>query len=220
MRIIAGKFKGRILHSFSGRSVRPTSDRLRETLFDILQDDVEGSLVWDAFAGTGALGLEALSRGAKWVVFTEKSRQALRLLQKNIRLLGVSGSVRLVQGDAVSWASRLGYCFDLVFLDPPYDFHSYLDLALAIGTHRVCRPQGKIILEHHKNSSHVARLLKSFKSARQVRQGESVLSFFFGEEFIRGSADWMAHRVSLYTADPDILPRNPTRSRSRTPRRS
>ncbi|MBI2821119.1 MAG: 16S rRNA (guanine(966)-N(2))-methyltransferase RsmD [Acidobacteria bacterium] len=187
MRIVAGKYKGRILRSFPGREIRPTSDRLRETLFDILQAEVPGSRVWDAFAGTGALGLEALSRGASLVVLTERSREAFGLLEKNVRLLDAGDSVRLIYADAVGWAARSPWSFDLVFLDPPYNFRRYLHLALAIGTHRVCHPQGKIILEHHKRAPQVSKLLESFHPDRQVRQGDSVLSFFSGEEFIRAA---------------------------------
>ncbi len=187
MRIIAGKFKGRTLHSVRGRNVRPTSDRLRESLFNILQKDVAGATVWDAFAGTGALGLEALSRGAGFVVFTERSKQALNLLHKNIDLLGVAAESELIGADALQWVRTSRHRFDLVFLDPPYNFRQYLELARAISTANVCNPEGRVVLEHHKKPLGVEELLEVFRSYRQVRQGDSVLSFFGGQEFNRDS---------------------------------
>jgi 16S rRNA (guanine(966)-N(2))-methyltransferase RsmD len=183
MRIIAGRFKGRILHSVPGRKIRPTSDRLRETLFNILQADTAGAVVWDAFAGTGALGLEALSRGARFVVFTEQSRQAFELLKKNIGLLGVAAESELVHTDAIHWARQSSRQFDLIFLDPPYDFQQYGDLARAVGAAGVCHEGTKVVLEHCKKSATVAELVKLVHPYRRVRQGDSVLSFFRGEEF-------------------------------------
>ena len=183
MRIIAGRFKGRVLHSFKGRNIRPTSDRLRETLFNILQKELSGASVWDAFAGTGALGLEALSRGAGFVLFTERSRQAVKLLLKNVNLLGITGETEVIHADAIDWVATTGHRFDIIFLDPPYDFRSYVDLARAIGAARVCNPAGTVVLEHYKVSSGVEKLVETCRPYRQVHQGDSVLSFFSEEEF-------------------------------------
>lgn len=187
MRIIAGKFRGRTLHSFGGRNVRPTSDRLRESLFNILQKDVAGATVWDAFAGTGALGLEAVSRGARFVVFTERNRQAVNLLRKNIDLLGAAAESELIHTDALQWVRTSTHRFDLLFLDPPYNFRQYLELARAISAAQVCSLEGRVILEHHKKPSGVEELLEVFRPYRQLRQGDSVLSFFSGQEFNRNS---------------------------------
>lgn len=185
MRIIAGKHKGRVLRSFSGRRIRPTSDRLRESLFNILQGEFEDATVWDAFAGTGALGLESISRGAASVVFTEDDPQALALLQENVKLLQASHACRIVPTDAISFAEGSQDSFDLIFLDPPYNFQRYLELAHAIGLHQTCRPAGRIILEHHRKSAPVEQLLALIPATRQVRQGDSALSFFPGGEFTR-----------------------------------
>ncbi len=124
MRIIGGVFKGRTLRGPANRAVRPTSDRLRETLFNILahayDDPLPGARVMDLFAGTGALGLEALSRGAKFALFVEEAAEPRALIRANVEVLGVAGSCRILRRDA----TRLGACavppFGLAFLDPPY----------------------------------------------------------------------------------------------------
>ena len=127
MRIIAGKHRHRVLLAPEGRTVRPTSDRARESVFDILahgrfseQDACLDAMVLDAFAGTGAFGLEALSRGARHVVFIEKDREARGSLQKNIAALGETAHSAIVNGDATRPPRATGAC-SLVFLDPPYD---------------------------------------------------------------------------------------------------
>lgn len=127
MRIIGGDFRGRRLASVgkgdAGAHLRPTSDRVRESLFNILQsghgDRLNGARVLDLFAGTGALGLEALSRGAEAVTFVENGRTALKLLRENIRICNAEGTTRILQKDARRLGTAPG-AFDLIFLDPPY----------------------------------------------------------------------------------------------------
>lgn len=122
MRVIAGRFKGRRLQTPKGRAVRPTSDRVRESWLGAIGERVVGTRVLDLFAGSGALGLEALSRGADHVVFVEKARGALSALKANIDALGAADSVRVVRGDALRFARSLEPgTFDLVLADPPYD---------------------------------------------------------------------------------------------------
>jgi 16S rRNA (guanine966-N2)-methyltransferase len=125
MRIVGGEFRGRPLAAPRGRDIRPTSDRLRETLFDILihrfGDPVTGARVLDLFAGTGALGLEAMSRGAAYCLFVEENAEARSLIRRNIESLGLTGRTRLFRRDA----TRLGPAgtivpFSLLFADPPY----------------------------------------------------------------------------------------------------
>jgi 16S rRNA (guanine966-N2)-methyltransferase len=125
MRIIAGRYRGTGLATPSGRAIRPTADHLRETLFNVLVhaygDPVEGARVVDLFAGTGALGLEALSRGARYCLFVEEAAEARGLIRRNVEALGLTGETRLFRRDA----TRLGPCapmepFTLAFLDPPY----------------------------------------------------------------------------------------------------
>ena len=122
MRIIAGKWKSRRLAPVRGRGVRPTTDRVREAWMSILSHRIPGAAVADLFAGSGALGLEALSRGAAHVTFVEKSRGAVRILERNIRALGADGVTTVVRGDAMTHLWGLDPLrYDLALADPPYD---------------------------------------------------------------------------------------------------
>ena len=117
MRVITGKCRGRKLLEPVGKDVRPTTDQVKEALFNIIQFDVEGRKVLDLFAGTGQLGIEALSRGAAECVFVDSSRDSVRLVQENLRRCGLTA--RVVQCDSLGFL-RSGEKFDLVFIDPPY----------------------------------------------------------------------------------------------------
>jgi 16S rRNA (guanine966-N2)-methyltransferase len=120
VRVVAGRYKGRTLHAPKGRSVRPTSDKVRAAIFDVL-GDVEGLRVLDLFAGTGALGIEAVSRGAKFALFVDNGAEARALLRNNVEALGLGGVTKVYRRDA----TNLGPAhpvepFSLAFLDPPY----------------------------------------------------------------------------------------------------
>ena len=122
MRIIAGEWRGRRLKTPRGDATRPTSDRVREAWFSIVGHNIAGASVLDLFSGSGALGLEALSRGAASVVFVEKARAALDALRANIATLGVQDASTVIRGDAMRYARGLdAHTFDLAFADPPYD---------------------------------------------------------------------------------------------------
>lgn len=121
LRIIAGKYKGRILKTPKGPSTRPTQGMLREAVFNICQSEIKGARVLDLFAGSGAMGFEALSRGASHVVFVEKNRFALSCIRENIALLQVKNECFLLSLDALSALKRLKDPFDLIYVDPPYD---------------------------------------------------------------------------------------------------
>jgi 16S rRNA (guanine966-N2)-methyltransferase len=121
VRIIAGEWRGRRLRTPAGGETRPTSDRVREAWFSVMGPSVEGARVLDLFSGSGALGLEALSRGAREVVFVEKGRRPLHALEDNIRSLGAGDRASVVRGDAMAFARRLeAGSFDLALADPPY----------------------------------------------------------------------------------------------------
>jgi len=132
MRIIAGEFRGRKLLPPQGQQTRPITDRVKQSLFDILAPSIEGAVVFDCFAGTGSLGLEALSRGASRAVFFEQDRSAVRLLQENIRALGVSDRAKVVSADLFRWFEKPEWAISagMVFLDPPYRFLSERSAAL------------------------------------------------------------------------------------------
>src|SRR5512137_1580410 len=119
MRVIGGEFRSRRLKALRGRALRPTSDRLRETLFDVLGEEVAGKVFVDAYAGTGAVGIEALSRGAAQVVFIESDRQAAAVLRQNVHALGLDSRSRIIERPAAKVLGAISA--DVVFLDPPYE---------------------------------------------------------------------------------------------------
>lgn len=174
MRIIAGRLKGRRLMAPSGQDVRPTSDRLRGTLFNVLADAVDGARVLDGFAGTGALGLEAWSRGAASVTFVERDPKALAALRANVAACGVLEACVIIRGDFMSVRVESPR-FDLVLLDPPYsldDVQRVLDrgAALVVAT-------GHIVLEHSRrrpSPSEAAGVVRY----RVLTAGDSALSFY------------------------------------------
>lgn len=123
MRVIAGKYKSRVLAEFAGEDVRPTSDRAKEALFNILSLKIYGARVLDLFAGSGALGIESLSRGAKEVVFNDCSKDSLAILKKNLTALKIPANgeeAKLMQSDYLVALGQVRGEFDLIFIDPPY----------------------------------------------------------------------------------------------------
>lgn len=156
MRIVAGTFRGRPIDAPAGRETRPTSDRVREALFSSLDAQTGGigaAVVLDAFAGSGALGLEALSRGADRVTFAERDRHALATLRTNVAALGVGASARLLAGDVLMAARRgrvPGGPFTLLFLDPPYRIDTAAVQALLgdLVSHEALSPGAVAVWEH------------------------------------------------------------------------
>jgi 16S rRNA (guanine(966)-N(2))-methyltransferase RsmD len=177
MRIVAGSLKGRTLKGPSGPGLRPTSDGLRETLFNVLSSRVDGARVLDGFAGTGAVGLEAISRGAVRVTFVESDRRALSLIRQNIDHCGVSGSCEVIAADLATLARRRDPPgpFELVFLDPPYDAPGIEAALIAAG--RWLSGDGILVLEHSKrrpSPEHAGLLVRR----RVLQAGDSALSFY------------------------------------------
>lgn len=155
MRIIAGKYKSRRLVTPRGMDVRPTADRARECLFNIMQNVVAGARILDLFAGTGAVGLEALSRGAILAVFVEKDPRAQRALDQNINSLGVRTDCRVMRRDWLEACRILreeGVRFDVIFADPPYDSAMAETCLLSECTGDILEPEGLLILEHRKKT--------------------------------------------------------------------
>ena len=120
MRIVGGKYKGRTLLQFDGEDIRPTSDKVRESLFNIIQFKIYGKSFLDLFCGTGAMGIEALSRGAAEVVFNDYSKKSLLLLKKNLEKVKVDGGYSVINYDAVSFLNGNKKAFDFIYVDPPY----------------------------------------------------------------------------------------------------
>jgi 16S rRNA (guanine(966)-N(2))-methyltransferase RsmD len=172
MRVIAGEFRSRRLVSVEGTGTRPTSDRLRETMFSILGAGVEGCVFVDAYAGTGAVGIEALSRGARHVVFLEKDRRALDAIRRNLALLKAEARARIVPGAAP--AHLKGIEADIVFLDPPYDQEREYAAALAALE---ANPPALTIVQHSARFA-TAGVYGPLMRDRVVKQGDNALSFY------------------------------------------
>jgi 16S rRNA (guanine966-N2)-methyltransferase len=181
MRIVGGEFRGRGLVAPRTRDIRPSSDRLREALFDIIvhryNDKITGARVLDLFAGTGALGLEALSRGAAFTLFVEESAEARGLIRRNVEALGLTGRTRIFRRDAV----RLGMAgtvlpFDLVFVDPPYG-RQLGNMALAAArAGGWLKPDTICVLEEAKKV--VVGDIPGLRSLETRFIGDSQLAFF------------------------------------------
>jgi 16S rRNA (guanine(966)-N(2))-methyltransferase RsmD len=176
MRIIAGEFKGRRLKAPTWSGLRPTSDKLRETLFNILAPRIAGAQVLDVFAGTGAVGLESLSRGAEAVVFIEHDRRAAALISANAALCGVENRCVIIRDRAEHALEQTlpQAPFAVVVLDPPYDFAPLSTVLEAAMRHLA--PDGLLILEHAFRRA--VPVVTGARVTRTVRSGDSALTLF------------------------------------------
>lgn len=185
MRIIAGTYRSRILKSLKGLALRPTSDRLRETLFNVLGPDVAGSRFLDLFAGTGAVGIEALSRGASEVVFVENHASAARLIRRNLESFGIRKGARVLNADALRGLEMLtsgkkgkNSVYDYVFLDPPYDAaKDYARVLESLGSGNLLAPGGLVIAEHRRSFT-LPEEMGVLQCYRVLKQGDAALSFY------------------------------------------
>ena len=172
MRVIGGEFRSRKLKSLEGLETRPTPDRLRETLFNILAPVIEGAVFVDAYAGTGSVGIEALSRGAARAVFVERSRAAVGVIQENLSELRVGGRAEVLGSKVLQVAARVGG--DIWFLDPPYEmaaeYGAVLDL---LGTQ-----DAALVVVQHARKLELAEGYGKLQRYRQVKQGDNLLSFY------------------------------------------
>lgn len=181
LRIIAGELKGRRLEVVDGRGLRPTPERVREALFSILADRPTGAQVLDAYAGSGALGFEALSRGARHVIFVDSSRSAVRALQRGQSDLGCLDRSRVVEGDVVRLLHHgaLAGPFDLVLADPPYGTGEHGRFLEALGRHRPVVPGGLLILEDETRKNQTADPdPPGFSHFRRAVYGGTALNFY------------------------------------------
>ena len=181
MRIIAGEFRGRVLKSPNDYKTRPTSDRLRETLFNILQSKIdEETNFLDLCAGTGAVGIEAISRGAGLVTFVDISRKACGLIEENLDLLEIpENQTEVILSPAEKFISREKVVsFDIIFYDPPYkeNYQGVLD-EIGQSDSRILSEDGLVIVEHHAKNI-LPDSINSIRRWRIVKQGETHLSFY------------------------------------------
>jgi 16S rRNA (guanine966-N2)-methyltransferase len=181
MRIIAGKYRSRMLRSLKGQMLRPTSDRLRETLFNILGPTMSGATFVDLYAGTGAVGIEALSRGAHHVIFVEQHAPAVALIRRNLESLGIGAEAEILGMDVARAIERLETRHihaQFIFLDPPYAADIEYESALeALGDSPLVAPEGRVIVEHLKKRTLPERV-GDLEVARVVEQGDAALSFY------------------------------------------
>jgi 16S rRNA (guanine966-N2)-methyltransferase len=181
MRVIAGKYRSRTLRSLKGQMLRPTSDRLRETLFNILGPTLDDATFVDLYAGTGAVGIEALSRGARHAVFAEQHAPAVALIRRNLESLGIGAEAEVLGMNVLRAIERLEARHvpaQFIFLDPPYaadtEYESELE---ALGESPLVAPSGRVIVEHLRKRK-LAERVGDLELARVVEQGDAALSFY------------------------------------------
>jgi 16S rRNA (guanine966-N2)-methyltransferase len=181
VRVIAGKFRSRRLKGPGALALRPTSDRLRETLFNILGPAVEDSLFVDLYAGTGAIGIEAISRGARQTIFVESHPKAGRLIRENLATLKILSAFELIEADVLVGLRNIAgrhLLADFVFLDPPYErTEEPLRVLEFLDRSRLVAPQGLVIVEHRSGMKTPDRLNR-LECTRQLEQGDATLSFY------------------------------------------
>jgi len=180
MRIIAGKFRSQLLTAPRGWKTRPTSDRLRETLFNVLATRIEGAAFADLFAGTGAVGIEALSRGARQVYFAEDAKAPLAALRANLEKFGIGAEAQVEPDGTLALLRRLakaGIQLDIVFLDPPYSDRPAYDATLRfLAENPLLRPDAVAVAEHSSRAALVVPPGR-LQPYRTIAQGEAALTF-------------------------------------------
>lgn len=176
MRVITGSARGRILKELQGMETRPTTGKVKESIFSIIQFDIEGRRILDLFAGTGQLGIEALSRGARQCVFIDQRADAVKLIRENVEVCGLTDRAVIRSGDAMAYL-KSGEKFDIIFLDPPYA-SGLLGKALAdIAAFDICREHGIIVAESSVETE-LPALASPYSLYRQYRYGKIKLSVY------------------------------------------
>lgn len=178
MRVIAGKFRGRKFVPIDVSSIRPAADRVKGTIFNILQNKLalDGIDVLDLFAGTGSLGIEAISRGAKHVTFVDNAEQSLRVLRANIASLHCEQQCTLVYDDALGFIGKAGGQFALIFADPPYAFAHTDELPQRIFSRQLLKKEGFLIIEHTERTIFPESSL--YRLVKKKQFGQTIVSFF------------------------------------------
>jgi 16S rRNA (guanine(966)-N(2))-methyltransferase RsmD len=180
MKIVAGKNRGNKLKSLKGLSIRPTSQKVREALFDILGISIEGTYFLDLFAGTGAIGIEALSRGAQKVIFIEKEIKCIKIIKENLKKTKNNQNSLVFKIDFLSGIKLLAkknYLLDFIFLDPPYNMGLVNISLLEISKLPILKKNSVVIVQHYKKEK-VEENINNLKLYDQRKYGESYLSFF------------------------------------------
>ena len=177
MRVITGSARGRKLKTPENYDIRPTTDNVKESVFNIIQFDIEGRRVLDLFAGTGQLGIECLSRGASSAVFVDQSREAVKIVKDNLKACGLSGTV--VQSDALSFLRTCGK-FDIIFVDPPYDSDLYESVLNTVNSIDILSDGGIIICESRRERA-LPEMTAPYKKRREYTYGKVKLCIYTKE---------------------------------------
>ena len=177
MRVITGSARGRKLKTPENYDIRPTTDNVKESVFNIIQFDIEGRRVLDLFAGTGQLGIECLSRGAASAVFVDQSREAVKIVKDNLKACGLTGTV--VQADAMSFLRTCGK-FDIIFVDPPYDSDLYESVLNTVNSIDILSDGGIIICESRRERA-LPEMTAPYKKRREYTYGKVKLCIYTKE---------------------------------------
>ena len=172
MRVIAGEFRSRVLKTLPGMETRPTPDRLRESLFNVLAPEIEGVVFMDAYAGTGAVGIEAVSRGASKAILIEKSRSAANVIRENIAALKLAGRVEVLHGRVLQYLPHRKA--DIVFLDPPYQMEKEYSEALGL----LAEGEARLVVVQHSSRMKLDDRYGTLERTRVMTQRENSLSFY------------------------------------------
>jgi len=194
MRVIGGEFRSRRLKTIPGLATRPTPDRLRETLFDVLAPRIKGVVFVDAYAGTGAVGIEALSRGAARCIFLESRRRAVAAIRENLRALGIEGQASVVAGKVAAALGRLAA--DIVFMDPPYEMEGEYEAALGEIGARSHESGVRTVIAQHSVRFDPGDAHGELRRVRVLRQGDNALSFY--EQNTHGPLRWPPMNMKIY----------------------
>ena len=177
MRVIAGLVKGRKLKGLDGLATRPTTDRVKESIFNIIQFDIEGRKILDLFAGTGQLGIEALSRGAESVTFVDQRTDAVRVIRENLELVGFVKQSKVIQSDSIAFISSDKEKYDVIFLDPPYD-SGLLKKSLEIIAEFDILSDGGIIVCETSAYAEAFALQAPYSHSRDYKYGKTKISLY------------------------------------------
>ena len=181
MRIIAGKYKGRHIYSSKNQSIRPTTDRIKEYIFDILNDFIKDCRVLDLFSGSGSLGLEALSRGASHVTFVDIAYSSIKVLKKNINRIKLNDNYEIVQKNALTFLRQNKQSFDLIFADPPFKWNHYIELLPLAFLKENLNEYGLFVLESERTHE-IEWETNIYEVIRQKKYDRSLITFFGRKE--------------------------------------
>jgi 16S rRNA (guanine966-N2)-methyltransferase len=201
MRIIAGKLKGRKLFFVQNKCVRPMTQKVREAIFDILRDRIQGTTMLDLFCGSGSVGIEALSRGAVWVDFVDLD---VRTVIRNVNALGIDGSVGIYRRDALKapqWLRKEGKSYGFVFVGAPYGYERTGEILSVIGDSRLLEPDGLLMVEHRKGLG-FPDALGGMAKRKTYRYGQTLLTTYGYEDPARKEAPTGYERSANGNNDP------------------